>query len=292
MATEGNPLLSPSAGAPIVDRIIPVTETLFAPFNLIYMIVVGGAALCAIVALHPRRNPHCLSPDQIEKILPKPPEIPAAQNSLAGRLDAFPGWTLLAALLIAYPLGYNIYAVGFGRAWNINAYNMAFLAIALLLHPRPISFVNACREGVGATWGIILQFPFYAGMYGLMKDTGLGDWLSEAIQSATNGRAYPFVIYVYSAIVNMFVPSGGSKWLIEAPYLIPAGKALGVSPTTVVLAYAYGDSTTNLIQPFWTIPILAVSRLRFGDVVGYMFLVAAVCFVISAIAMFLIPLDL
>jgi short-chain fatty acids transporter len=89
--------------------------------------------------------------------------------------------------------------------------------------------------------------------------------------------------------MNLFVPSGGSKWLIEAPYLVPAGEALGVSVPTVVLAYAYGDSTTNLIQPFFAIPILAVTRLRFGDVVGYTLLVALVCFVVSALAMTLMP---
>ena len=92
--------------------------------------------------------------------------------------------------------------------------------------------------------------------------------------------------------MNLFVPSAGSKWLIEAPYLIPAGEKLGVSVTTVVLAYAYGDSTTNLIQPFWAIPILAVARLRFGEVVGYTFLVAVACFAVSVVAMLLIPLSL
>ena len=89
--------------------------------------------------------------------------------------------------------------------------------------------------------------------------------------------------------MNLFVPSAGSKWLIEAPYLIPAGEQLDVSVVTVLLAYAYGDSTTNLIQPFFAIPILAVTRLRFGDVVGYTVIVAAACFLASAAAMFLIP---
>jgi short-chain fatty acids transporter len=89
--------------------------------------------------------------------------------------------------------------------------------------------------------------------------------------------------------MNLFVPSAGSKWLIEAPYLIPAGEQLDVSVVTVLLAYAYGDSTTNLIQPFFAIPILAVTGLRFGRVVGYTAIVAAACFLASAAAMFVIP---
>ena len=96
------------------------------------------------------------------------------------------------------------------------------------------------------------------------------------------------MVYVYSAFMNLFVPSAGSKWLIEAPFLIPAGHALDVSVVTTLLAYSYGDSTTNLIQPFFAIPMLAVMRMRFGDVVGYTFVIAGVCFVVSTLAMALI----
>jgi short-chain fatty acids transporter len=92
--------------------------------------------------------------------------------------------------------------------------------------------------------------------------------------------------------MNLFVPSAGSKWMIEAPFLIPAGESLDVSVVTITLAYAYGDSLTNLIQPFFAIPILAVTRLRFGDVVGYTFLVAIVVFMVTSVAMFLLPTNL
>jgi len=92
--------------------------------------------------------------------------------------------------------------------------------------------------------------------------------------------------------MNLFVPSAGSKWMIEAPFLIPAGESLDVSVVTITLAYAYGDSLTNLIQPFFAIPILAVTRLRFGDVVGYTFLVACVVFMVTSVAMFLLPTNL
>jgi short-chain fatty acids transporter len=100
------------------------------------------------------------------------------------------------------------------------------------------------------------------------------------------------VVYCYSALMNLFVPSAGSKWLIEAPFLLPAAEQLDVSVVTVLLSYAYGDSTTNLVQPFFAIPILAVMRMRFGDVVGYTFLIAVACFVVNSIAMVLIPPNL
>ena len=198
----------------------------------------------------------------------------------------------LAAILLAYPLGHSIVTKGFGTSWTINAYNAVFLSAALLLHGRPLSFLRACRQGVDAAWGIILQFPFYAGIFGLMQNTGLGRWIGSLFAEFSTQSSYPFVVYAYSAVMNLFVPSAGSKWLIEAPYLVPAGEELGVSVVTVVLAYAYGDSTTNLIQPFFAIPILAVTKLRFGDVVGYTFLIAVACFLASCVAMALIPPNL
>jgi len=292
LATPGNPLLEPGTGAPIVSRLFPVTETLFNGFNLVYMLVIGATGLLMAMILHPRRDVVTLTPEQIEAILPAPPERDPAPATPAARVDAFRGWIWLAAVLLAYPLGHSIASRGFGTSWTINAYNIVFLVAALLLHGRPLSFLRACRSGVDAAWGIILQFPFYAGIFGLMQNTGLGSWIGSLFVQFSTQHTYPFVVYVYSAMMNLFVPSAGSKWLIEAPFLLPAGAELGVSPVTVLLAYAYGDSTTNLIQPFFAIPILAVTRMRFGDVVGYTFLIAVACFVVSAIAMALIPANL
>ncbi len=292
LATPGNPLLEPVSGPAVVDRLFPVTETLFAPFNLVYLLVIGSVGLATAVALHPRHDAVTLTPDQVARILPSPPEEPEPPPTPAGRLDAFRGWVWLAALLLAYPLGHSMLTRGFGSTWTINAYNGVFLAAALLLHGRPLPFLAACRDGVQAAWGIILQFPFYAGIFGLIIHTGLGTWLGDLFASFATTGSYPFVVYVYSGFVNLFVPSAGSKWMIEAPFLIPAGEQLHVSVRSVLLAYAYGDSTTNLIQPFFAIPILAVTRLRFGDVVGYTFLIALACFAVNVVAMAILPPDL
>jgi short-chain fatty acids transporter len=289
LATPGNPLLDPPSGPPVVHRIYPVTETLFQPFNLLYMVVIGAVALLVIMALHPRAASVTMSREQIDAILPRPPEPLAPPRTPSARIDAFPGWTWLAAGLLGYPLLYAIVTRGFGASWTIDAYNATFLVFGLLLHRHPLSFLRACRRGLDAAWGIVIQFPFYAGIFGLMTHTGLGGWLEGLFAEVATAATYPLIVYVYTAFVNLFVPSAGSKWLIEAPYLVPAGESLGVSVQTLVLAYAYGDSTTNLIQPFFAIPILAVTRLRFGDILGYTLVVAVVVFAVSALAMLLIP---
>lgn len=286
MATPGNPLLE----AGVVDRLYPTTETIFNGFNLSLLAIVGGAALAVACLLHPRRGDVVrMSADEVACLMPAPAPEEAAVTP-AGRIDRWRGWTWLAGALLAYPLGYTIAIQGFGASWTINAYNTAFLTLALLLHGRATAFLNACREGAEAAWGIILQFPFYGGIFGILQYTGLGRWLGELFAGHATSATYPFLVYLYSAVMNLFVPSGGTKWLLEAPFLLPAGEALGVSPVTVLLAYCYGDSTTNLIQPFFAIPILAATGLKFGQIVGYTAIIGMVVFTLNSAAMFLIPL--
>ena len=288
LATPGNPLLEPGSGEPVIDRLIPVTESVFNPFNLTYVVVLFLVALAAVVVLHPRGTPRTLTAEQLDRIMPKLAD-PVPAVTPATRLEAFPGWVILAAVLIGYPLGHSIVTRGFGASWTINAYNAVFLVSALLLQGRPANLVRAFANGARTASGVILQFPFYAGIFGVINNTGLGSWLGSLFVRFATTETYPLVVYFYSGFMNLFVPSAGSKWLIEAPYLLPAAQELGVSATTTVLAYAYGDSTTNLIQPFWAIPILTVTGLRFGDVLGYTGIIAVVCTITSVVAMLLIP---
>ena len=289
LATPDNPLIKPENGAPIVDRLYPVTETLYNSFNIGFIFVIGVVALITTCLLHPREGARTLSREQVDAIIPKPPEEDPQPRTPAEHMNQFRGWVLLAVVLLAYPLGYSIVTKGFGTSWTINAYNTTFLILALLLHGRATSFLRACRAGVDSAWGVVVQFPFYAGIFGLLQKTDLGEWLGNLFSTVATTQTYPWVVYMYSGLMNLFVPSAGSKWMIEAPFLIPAGQQLDVSVVTILLAYAYGDSTTNLIQPFFAIPILAVTGLKFGDIVGYTFLVACVCFVVCSIAMFAIP---
>lgn len=289
MATAGNPITTPPPGTePLVDRLLPVTETLFNAFNLGYLAVVSAVALGMVAVLHPRGEPRTLNEEELAAIMPAMPEE-VKPATPAARIEAFRGWIFLAVVLIGYPLGHAVATRGFGASWTINAYNAVFLMGAMLLQGTPANLVRAFGAGARTASGVILQFPFYAGIFGVINGTGLGDWLGALFVQVATTDTYPLIVYVYSGVVNVFVPSGGSKWLIEAPYLLPAARDLGVSPTTTLLAYCYGDSTSNLIQPFWAIPILTVTRMKFGDVLGYSGLVAVVLFLVTAAAMLLVP---
>ncbi len=204
LATPGNPLLE----AGVVDRLYPITETIFNGVNLTLIAIVGGAALTVAGLLHPSREDVVrMTSDEIDRLMPVPaPEETAVTP--AARIDRWRAWTWLAGALLAYPLGYTIVTQGFGASWTINAYNTTFLALALLLHGRATTFLNACREGAGAAWGIILQFPFYGGIFGILQYTGLGGWLGGLFSGHATSATYPFLVYLYSAVMNLFVPSG------------------------------------------------------------------------------------
>jgi short-chain fatty acids transporter len=158
------------------------------------------------------------------------------------------------------------------RFLNINVVIFVLLACAVLLHKTPAGVVQASEEAASVLSGIALQFPLYAGIYGIFRATGLATRLGELFVSLCTARTFPTVVYWYSGLVNYFVPSGGAKWTIEAPYLLEAAKTLGVAPEKVVMAYAWGDMATDLIQPFWAIPLLAVAKLEFKDVLGFLLL--------------------
>lgn len=278
----------------VLTELIPTTRTMFSSFNMLYALCAGLLGIGIVVALVPPQEKAVLISAEQAARLAATHTVKAKPTSMipADRLEWWPGWSLIVggAMLLYFLL--QVRRIGLGQAWTIDNYNLLFLAFGLLLHWYPKSFLHACEEGIKNTWGIVIQYPLYAGIFGLMSYTDLGKVLTNFFVNASTPRVFPLIIYMYSAVLNYFIPSGGSKWIVEASYLIPAGQAFGVSVPTVTLSYAYGDMTTNLIQPFWAIPILTVAGLRFGDIMGYCFILAGLMFLFNLLALLLIPLEL
>lgn len=278
----------------VLTEIISTSRTMFAPFNVLYAVVAGTLGVVIATALaSPHDKTLSISEEQLTRLSAAEKELDRPATMMpADYFEWWPGWSLIVGGALLLYFGLQVWTLGFGRAWTIDNYNLLFLAAGLLLHWYPKSFLRACEAGIRNTWGIVIQYPLYAGIFGLMSYTELGKVMTHFFVTASSPRLFPIVVYVYSAILNYFIPSGGSKWIVEASYLIPAGQALGVSVPTVTLSYAYGDMTTNLIQPFWAIPILTVAGLRFGDIMGYCFILSGLMFVFNVLALLLIPLQL
>ncbi len=164
------------------------------------------------------------------------------------------------------------------NALTVNVLNFAFLMIGILLHKTPARLMRAVQAATPAVWGVILQFPFYAGIAAVITTTHLNERLANAFVSISSPQTFPAVVAVYSAVLGVFVPSGGSKWVIEAPYVMAAAHSLKVHLGWVVAAYDLGEALANLLQPFWMLPVLGVFGLRARDVMGYTFIVALALF--------------
>ena len=162
------------------------------------------------------------------------------------------------------------------NAINLNVLNLAFLLLGFALHGTPARLMKAVQDATPAVWGVILQFPFYAGIAGIITGTHLNEQLAAIFVRASTATTFPALVAVYSAILGVFVPSGGSKWVIEAPYVMAAAHELKAHLGWVVAAYDLGEALANLVQPFWMLPILGLFKLRARDVMGFTFLVFVV----------------
>jgi short-chain fatty acids transporter len=159
------------------------------------------------------------------------------------------------------------------NAITLNVLNLSFLLVGFALHRTPARLMRAVRDATPAVWGVILQFPFYAGIAAVITSTHLNEQLASLFVSVSSPSTYPAVVAMYSALLGVFVPSGGSKWVIEAPYVMTAAHQLHVHLGWVMTAYDLGEALANLLQPFWMLPILAMHGLQARDIMGYTFMV-------------------
>jgi len=173
----------------------------------------------------------------------------------------------------AYLVRYFMRAPDAINAITIDTVNLSFLLLGVLLHRTPARLMHAVQGATPAIWGVVLQFPFYAGIAAVITGTHLSQQLAAVFVGISNATTFPAVVAIYSAVLGVFVPSGGSKWVIEAPYVMAAAHELKVHLGWVVVAYDLGEALANLLQPFWMLPILGMLGLRARDVMGYTFVV-------------------
>jgi short-chain fatty acids transporter len=154
-------------------------------------------------------------------------------------------------------------------ALDLNTYNLLFLMAGLLLHWRPRSFIRAVNDAVPATSGVLIQFPFYGGIFGIVTMSAISTKMARFFVQVSSPSSYPILVSVYSAVLGMFVPSGGSKWIIEAPYVLQAAKDLHVHLGWIVQVYNASEALPNLVNPFWMLPLLGILKVRARDLVGF-----------------------
>ncbi|MBW7055508.1 TIGR00366 family protein [Paracoccus bogoriensis] len=244
--------------------VIPTSATLFSSWNLaILLAVVIAVPLVNRMMLPLKEEEVLVDPELLREPVPAPV---SARPSPADWLETSP----LLMVLIGLPglAWLALYFLG-GGALNLNVVNFLFLFLGILFHGSPRSLLTALDEGVRGGAGIVIQFPFYAGIMAIMTDSGLAASLSGWFVSISTAETLPFWSFISAGIVNLFVPSGGGQWAVQAPVMLPAAEALGADVAKVVMGVAWGDAWTNLLQPFWALPMLGIAGLKPRDIMGF-----------------------
>lgn len=274
-------LLSQSAGLDTLIGVpfsIPTSVTIFSPQNLLIFAVV--LIVCALVAytlgkreviasgVDYRFVQGAISGQQNAAVASGPP---AATETAGGaeRIDRSPFISTGFALLIfgAFLLQY-LPAL---RSLNLNPdmLNLFMLGLAVLLHGSLANFGKAVEEAIGDTSGILIQFPLYFGIMGIMNNCGLVAQISDLfVQWGTPG-SLPILTFFSAGLVNIFVPSGGGQWAVQGPIILEAALKMDIPLSKAIMALAYGDQLTNMLQPFWALPLLGITRLKAREILPY-----------------------
>lgn len=256
--------------------IIPLRHTIFLWQSLL-CVVLEIAVVVAVVYLAAPSGKRARTAESLgiplgESLLGRPP--PERKGTPGEWLEHTP-W--LSAFIVLLAGGYLVDLVTRSKdvlgALNLNVVNLLFLTLGVALHGTPAKLMRAFKEATPGVWGVILQFPFYAGIAALISKTHLNEAIAHLFVSASSPSTFPALIAAYSALLGVFVPSGGSKWVIEAPYVLQAAHDLHVHLGWTVTVYDLGEALANLVQPFWMLPILGLFGLKARDVMGFTFIV-------------------
>lgn len=256
--------------------LIPISETIFNPFVL-GMSAVAIFGLPVFNALmHPAKDAeiHSYSPPAAESV--DGPECEGTSvksaETFGEKMNDSPVWGIsIGTLGIVSSMVY----FARGGTLNLDAVNFIFIMLGLLLFARPKRYLKALNEAVGSVAGIIVQYPFYAGIMAILVGSGLIVTFSNLFVSVSTAETLPLWSFISGGLTNILVPSGGGQFVVQGPVMIAAAQELGADFAATAVAVQIGDQWTNMIQPFWIIPALAISGLKLRDVMGYMVLIAA-----------------
>ncbi|PVH28891.1 short-chain fatty acid transporter [Pararhodobacter oceanensis] len=259
------PLSIATAGHPFegITGVVSTSETIFSFYNIAIVVALFIAVPLVNRAMMPREedsvyiDPALLAKDEAAR---------AESTTPAERLE---NSFVLPVLIGAAGLAWLIQYFAAGNGLSLNVINFLFLTLAILLHGTPRNLLNALTDAVKGGAGIVIQFPFYAGIMAIMVQSGLAASISEGLVGLASSATLPFWTFLSAGIVNFFVPSGGGQWAVQAPVILPAAEALGADLARASMAVAWGDAWTNMVQPFWALPILGIAGLRAKDIMGF-----------------------
>jgi short-chain fatty acids transporter len=290
--------------AGVVDRVIGATETVFHPYAItLTLLSLVYASIMLYLLCPPKENATGISgyldlPKRSRR--EETPEVdPTPDSGVAtdgGRDEKVPADRINESkvlggviALTGVALTVNAFLTEGLDALDLNVLNFGFIMVGLALYTSPINYLEEFYDAVQSSAGIILQFPFYAGIVGIMEGTGLVDTITDFLLSIATPATFPVIAWITAGILNLFVPSAGGEWTIIGGPMMSAGDELGVPHGQTIMAYSVGDAHTNLFQPFWAIPLLAITGLRARDMFGYAATMLILLTPFLAIVLYVLP---
>jgi short-chain fatty acids transporter len=251
-----------------VTGVIPLSQTIFLWQSAVMAIVLIVVSVAVAYYSCPREGRARTAEAMGVRFQTPPIDAPGPQTP-AERLERSPIPGTIVALLMLCFLVIEFREKSFAAALNLNNFNFAFLALGLLLHRRVNSFLQAVGRAVPATAGVLIQFPFYAGIFGIISNTTIQSAMADLFMKVTTKGTFPLAVALYSAFLGLFVPSGGGKWILEAPYVMTAANAWHVHLGWTVQIYNAAEALPNLINPFWMLPLMGILNVRARDLAGF-----------------------
>ena len=258
-ATEGSFI------AEQLGETVPIAETTFAWWNILAIVATILAVGIGLALVAPRAGDRIIEM-KADARYDDDIAIDDEVVTPADRVDASRVLTLLVGLAL---VAYLVIHYADGGTATLDVVNWTFLALIFLLVRSPLELIALVKNAASNVGEILLQFPLYAGIMGIMATSGLITVFSDFIVDTAGPSTFGVLAFLSAGVVNFFVPSGGGQFAVQGPVMLDAGARLGVDPSVTIMAIAYGDQWTNMIQPFWALPVLAISGLKIRDILGY-----------------------
>jgi short-chain fatty acids transporter len=270
--------------------IIPTSLTLFSPMNIAVTIALLIVIPVTMLLMAPKDESEIVQISDIDPdlVAEEKPHVASKDGMVpADKIENSQIVSLVIGIMGLVYIVYYFYTAGFNL--NLDIVNFTFLFVGIILQRTPIAYIRAVDEGAKACAGIIIQFPFYAGIMGMMQHSGLVAVMAGAFVAISNDVTYPVFTFLSAGVVNLFVPSGGGQVAVQGPVMVEAAQALNFSIPKTLMAVAYGDEWTNMLQPFWALALLGITRLKARDIVGYTMVVLVTSAIVFILGLLLIP---
>jgi len=253
----------------ITGSVVPVTQSIFGAFNIIPAIIIIFTLPLLFALIHPKEEEtKAISDEKLKQLTRDIPNVERPENpTLAERIDHSYTVNIIFGVMGLSYIIWHFATKGFDL--NLNIVIFIFFIIGVILHKKPINYIRAIDIAIRGAGGIALQFPLYGGIQGIMIGTGLAKVIAAWFVAISTHQTFYMFQFWAAGIINMFIPSGGGQWAAQGPFTMEAAKMMGIDLTRSAMMVAWGDQWTNMIQPFWALPLLGLAGLSARDIMGY-----------------------